>query len=103
MAGDVDYIADMYNANIKKVVRDLFETNRQLAYAQTILRALRNPDMIVEGGPMTVDRIQSLENGDVTILPPKPVIPKPAETAPNDLCVQEASKNGSSSKKMAVS
>ena len=110
MAGEADYLADMYNANLKKVTHDLFETNKQLVYAQNILRALRNPDMLVEGGPMTIDRIQALENGDVTILPPRPVMPKPAETAPNDLCVKtpyEASgvpeKNSNSSKKMAVS
>ena len=79
MAGDADYIADMYNANLKKVVHDLFETHKQLSNAQTILRALRNPNIDIQGGPMTVERIQPLEDGTVTILPPKP-----AETAPNE-------------------
>ena len=104
MAPEADYMADMLLTNLKKVTRDLFETNRQLVYAQNVLRALRNPDMLVEGGPMTVERIQALENGDVTILPPRPIIPKPAETSLTDSCVQEPSKNGSSSiKKIAVS
>ena len=102
MAAEADYMADMLLTNLKKVTADLFETNKQLVYAQNVLRALRNPNMLVEGGEMTVERIQALEDGNVTILPPWPIIPKPAETSPIDSCVQEPSKNGNS-KKMAVS
>lgn len=100
MSAESDYIANMLVANLKKATADLFETNRQLIYAQNILRALRNPDMLIEGGVMTVERIQALEDGNVTILPPRPVMPKPPETKPNDKCVPEPSTNG---KKMAVS
>jgi len=66
---------------------DIGNTARDLADMQNIIRGLKNPDMPVNGGSVTLDRIQVMENGDIRLLPPPP--------APiTDRCVQEPQKNG---------
>ncbi len=74
---------------IEELGSDIGETSRILAEAQNIIRALKNPDMMVNGASLTLDMVQIMENGDIRLLPPPP--------APiTETCVQapEPEKNG---------
>jgi hypothetical protein len=70
---------------IEELGSDIGETSRILAEAQNIIRALKNPDMLVNGASLTLDLVQVMENGDIRVIPPPPA-PGP------DTCTQE--KNG---------
>ena len=71
---------------IEELGSDIGETSRILAEAQNIVRALKNPDMIVNGFPnLTLDRVQVMETGEIRVIPPPPA-PGP------DTCTQD--KNG---------
>ena len=71
--GDMgEYTADKYTAMVKTITADLGRTADKLALAQNILRALKNPDMLVDGAPLTLERLQVMENGDIRTLPPLP-------------------------------
>ena len=65
MADMGEYTADKYAAMVKAITVDLGRTADQLASAQNILRALKNPDMLVDGAPLTLERLQVMENGDI--------------------------------------
>ena len=54
----------------------------QLASAQNILRALKNPDMLWKGAPLTLERLQVMENGDIREIQPPPEM----------TCVEEVTK-----------
>jgi len=82
---------------IEELGSDIGETSRVLAEAQNILRALKNPDMMVNGASLTLDMVQIMENGDIRLLPPTP--------APiTETCVQapEPEKNGKKDSKELV-
>ena len=68
---------------IQELGVELGNTADQLALAQNILRALKNPDMLVDGAPLTLDRLQVMENGDIRTLPPPPDM----------TCVEEVTKD----------
>ena len=72
MADMGEYTADKYAAMAKVITADLGRTTDKLAYAQNILRALKNSDMLVDGAPLTLERLQVMENGDIRTLPPPP-------------------------------
>ena len=69
---------------IKELGKALGEISSKQAFAENIIRGLKNPDMIMGGGPVTQDRIQIMETGEIRLQPPKPV--------PLDTCVEEISK-----------
>jgi hypothetical protein len=69
---------------IEELGSDIGETSRILAEAQNIIRALKNPDMLVNGASLTLDLVQVMENGDIRVI--SPPTPNP------DTCTQE--KNG---------
>jgi len=83
---------------IEELGSDIGETSRILAEAQNIIRALKNPDMMVNGSPnLTLDMVQIMENGDIRLLPPTP--------APiTETCVKapEPEKNGKKPEKELV-
>ena len=86
MANLTPYLTEKYTKMITEITADLGKTADDLAYAQNIVRALKNPDMIVNGFPnLTLDRVQIMENGDIRVIPPPPA-PGP------DTCTQD--KNG---------
>ena len=66
------YMAEKYTKMIEAITNDLGRTADKLAFAQNILRALKNPDILWRGAPLTLDRIQVMENGDIRDLPPQP-------------------------------
>ena len=57
---------------IEELGSELGDTADNLANAQNIIRALKNPDMMVNGASLTLDMVQVMENGDIRLLPPVP-------------------------------
>ena len=72
MANMGPYLAEKYTKMIETITNDLGNTADKLAFAQNILRALKNPDMLVDGAPLTLERLQVMGNGDIRTLPPPP-------------------------------
>jgi hypothetical protein len=74
---------------IKELGRNIGEVSIKQAFAENIVRGLKNPDMLVNGGSVTVDRIQVMETGEIRLLPP---VPAPI----TETCVKapEPEKNG---------
>ena len=92
MADLTQYLTQKYTKMVAEITADLGKTADDLANAQNIIRALKNPDMMVNGESLTLDMVQIMENGDIRLLPPKP--------APiTDRCVQEPQKNGKKTEK----
>ena len=95
MANLTPYLTQKYTRMIEEISTDLGKTADDLANLQNIIRALKNPDMMVDGTSLTLDRLQVMENGDIRVMPPPP--------APiTDRCVQEPEKNGKKSAKELV-
>ena len=96
MANLTPYLTEKYTKMIAEITADLGKTADDLANAQNIIRALKNPDMMVNGSPnLTLDMVQIMENGDIRLLPPTP--------APiTETCVKEPEKNGKKSEKELV-
>ena len=96
MANLTPYLTEKYTKMIAEITADLGKTADDLANLQNILRALKNPDMMVNGSPnLTLDRVQIMENGDIRLLPPTP--------APiTETCVQAPEKNGKKDSKELV-
>ena len=88
MADLTQYLAAKYNKMGAEVAADLGKTADEVANLQNIIKALKNPDMLVNGVSLTLDMVQVMENGDIRILPPPPA---PAIT---ETCVKEPEKNG---------
>ena len=96
MANLTPYLTEKYTKMIAEITADLGKTADDLANLQNIIRALKNPDMMVNGSPnLTLDMVQIMENGDIRLLPPTP--------APiTETCVQEPQKNGKKPEKELV-
>ena len=94
MANLTPYLTEKYTKMISEITADLGKTADDLANAQNIIRALKNPDMIVNGFTnLTLDRVQVMETGDIRVIPPPPA-PGP------DTCTQD--KNGKKTEKELV-
>ena len=94
MADLTQYLTQKYTKMVAEITADLGKTADDLANAQNIIRALKNPDMMVNGASLTLDMVQIMENGDIRLLPPKP--------APiTETCVKapEPEKNGKKTEK----
>jgi hypothetical protein len=78
---------------IKELGRNLGEVSGKQAFAENIVRALKNPDIIMNGGSVTMDRVQIMETGEIRVIPPPPA-PGP------DTCTQD--KNGKKTEKELV-
>ena len=97
MADLSQYLTQKYTKMIAEITADLGKTADDLANAQNIIRALKNPDMMVNGASLTLDMVQVMENGDIRLLPPVP-------TPITDTCVKapEPDKNGKKTEKDLV-
>jgi hypothetical protein len=96
MADLTQYMTQKYTKMIAEITADLGKTADDLANAQNIIKALKNPDMMVNGASLTLDMVQVMENGDIRLLPPPPA-PVITET-----CVQAPEKNGKKPEKDLV-
>ena len=96
MANLTPYLTQKYTRMIEEISTDLGKTADDLANMQNIIKALKNPDMIINGVSLTLDMVQVMENGDIRILPPPPA---PAIT---ETCVKEPEKNGKKDAKELV-
>ena len=94
MANLTPYLTEKYTKMIAEITADLGKTADDLANAQNIIRALKNPDMMVNGASLTLDMVQIMENGDIRLLPPPP-------TPITETCVKapEPEKNGKKTEK----
>ena len=80
---------------IKELGRNLGEISGKQAFAENIVRGLKNPDMLMNGGSVTMERVQVMETGEIRLLPPTP--------APiTETCVQAPEKNGKKPEKELV-
>ena len=87
MADLTQYLTAKYNKMVAEITSDLGKVSDDLRNTQNLLRALKNPDALVDGASLTLDRIQIMENGDIRVMPPAP--------APiTETCVKEPDKNG---------
>ena len=87
MADLTQYLTAKYNKMVAEITSDLGKVSDDLRNTQNLLRALKNPDALVDGASLTLDRIQIMENGDIRVMPPAP--------APiTETCVKEPEKNG---------
>ena len=97
MADLTQYLTQKYTKMVAEISADLGKTADDLANAQNIIRALKNPDMMVNGASLTLDMVQVMENGDIRLLPPPP-------TPITETCVKapEPEKNGKKPEKELV-
>ena len=80
---------------IKELGRNLGEISGKQAFAENIVRGLKNPDMSMNGGEVTMERVQVMETGEIRLKPPTP--------APiTETCVQAPEKNGKKPEKELV-
>ena len=96
MADLSQYLTTKYTKMIAEITADLGKTADDLANAQNIIKALKNPDMMINGASLTLDMVQVRENGDIRLLPPPPV---PAIT---ETCVKAPEQNGKKDAKELV-
>ena len=81
---------------ILELGKELGEVSAQLANNQNILRALKNPDILVDGAPFTLDRMQIMENGEIR------KIPLPPEMTCIEEVTKEFGKNGKKDKESVL-
>ena len=76
---------------------DLATISKQQAFAENIVRGLKNPDMSMNGGEVTMERVQVMETGEIRLKPPTP-------TPITETCVKtpEPEKNGKKDSKELV-
>ena len=94
MADLTQYLTQKYTKMVAEITADLGKVSDDLSNTQNLLRALKNPDALVDGAPLTVERLQIMENGDIRVMPPPPSIV--------DTCVKEPEKNGKKESKELV-
>jgi len=92
MADLTQYMTTKYTKMIAEITADLGKTADELGNLKNLIRALKNPDALVDGASLTVDRLQIMENGDIRVIPP----PTPSP----DTCTQD--KNGKKTEKALV-
>ena len=77
---------------ILELGKELGDVSERLTSTQNILRALKNPDILVDGAPFTLDRMQVMENGEIR------KIPLPPEMTCIEEVTREFGKNGKKDK-----
>ena len=81
---------------ILEIGKELGDVSERLTSTQNILRALKNPDILVDGMPFTLDRMQVMENGEIR------KIPLPPEMTCIEEVTKEFVKNGKKDKEAVL-
>ena len=81
---------------ILELGKELGDVSERLTSTQNILRALKNPDILVDGAPFTLDRMQIMENGEIR------KIPLPPEMTCIEEVTKEFVKNGKKDKEAVL-
>ena len=81
---------------ILELGKELGDVSERLTSTQNILRALKNPDILVDGAPFTLDRMQIMENGEIR------KIPLPPEMTCIEEVTKEFGKNGKKDKEAVL-
>ena len=84
MANLTEYLTAKYTKIITEMSADLGAQLDRATEFQTMIQALKNHDIMFNGGPLTLDRIQVMEDGGIRIKPMPPVS--------EDTCIEEISK-----------
>lgn len=69
--------------------------SKQQAFAENLVRGLKNPAILMDGAPVTEGRIQVMETGEIRLQAPMPV--------PLDTCDKNASKRSNNGQKKETS
>jgi hypothetical protein len=88
MADLTQYLTQKYTKMIGEISIDLGKMADESENLKSIVRALKNPDLTMNGVSLTLDMVQVMENGDIRILPPPPAPPI------TEVCVEEPKSNG---------
>ena len=72
MANLTQYLNEKYAKMLADILADLGKTADELGNMKSIINALKNPDILMNGVSLTLDMVQVMENGDIRILPPPP-------------------------------
>ena len=78
-------------AALKELGKVIGEISGKQACAENLVRGLKNPDIIMNGGPVTEGRIQVMETGEIRL--------KNTEPVSLEICDKEASKRSSNGQK----
>ena len=81
---------------ILELGKELGDVSERLTSTQNILRALKNPDILVDGAPFTLGRMQVMENGEIR------KIPLPPEMTCIEEVTKEFGKNGKKDKEAVL-
>jgi len=73
MANLTEYLTTKFTKLVMEIANDLGNQADKVAELQNILRALKTPDILVDGASLTLDRLQIMEDGTHRILPAPPV------------------------------
>ena len=91
----IEFAQEVENKYLRAALKELGKTIGELsakqAFAENIVRGLKNPDIIMNGGPVTVDRIQVMETGEIRL--------KNTEPVSLEICDKEASKRSNNGQK----
>ena len=97
-----EFALEVENKHLREAIKELGhnigEVSIKQAFAENIVRGLKNPDMLVNGGSVTMERVQVMETGEIRLLQ----LPTPAPIT--ETCVQapEPEKNGKKDSKELV-
>ena len=92
MAALTQYLTQKYTKMVAEISADLGKTADEVQNLKNLFMALKNPDALVDGDSLTLDRIQIMENGDIRVMKPMP--------APiTETCVKAPEKNGKKTEK----
>ena len=71
-----EFALEVENKHLREAIKELGlnigEVSIKQAFAENIVRGLKNPDMMVNGASLTLDMVQIMENGDIRVIPPPP-------------------------------
>ena len=97
MADLTQYLTQKYTKMVAEISADLGKTADELQNLKNLFMALKNPDALVDGDSLTLDRIQIMENGDIRVMKPMP-----APITDTSVKAPEPEKNGKKTEKNLV-